>query len=271
MLKNKWIAQGLWLVALLGLLITSLAISWQVQARFHYGYSLWYSVYNIADHIAEFGPKNHFIKGLEQVSADEHIRLFNDISAAVHQQGQGLADIRFNVPGSDKTQSFLRQPEIVHLQDVANLIDVLHTAAFFIAAITIVLWGVLPKYSRPIWKVQGQLLAAFILLLLGLIFIIGPTQVFYQLHIWIFPAEHQWFFYYQESLMSTLMKAPYLFGGIGAAIAIGGALIFAAFIGLDLMRTKRTTLMTAVNSAPPATAEKHRSNSAKAKRQHTKR
>jgi len=40
------------------------------------------------------------------------------------------------------------------------------------------------------------------------------------LHVLIFPADHQWFFYYQDSLMSTLMKAPDLFAGIAVQIVL---------------------------------------------------
>jgi hypothetical protein len=36
----------------------------------------------------------------------------------------------------------------------------------------------------------------------------------------VFPEGHQWFFYYQDSLMSTLMKAPYLFGYIALALLV---------------------------------------------------
>ncbi len=52
----------------------------------------------------------------------------------------------------------------------------------------------------------------------------GPEAVFYQFHIWLFPADHEWFFYWQDSLMSTLMKAPVLFGGI-AVVLVGGTLV----------------------------------------------
>ena len=42
--------------------------------------------------------------------------------------------------------------------------------------------------------------------ILGLIFIIGPQKAFYQLHEWAFTENAQWFFYYQDSLMTTLMS-----------------------------------------------------------------
>jgi hypothetical protein len=49
------------------------------------------------------------------------------------------------------------------------------------------------------------------------------------MHVWVFPADHQWFFYYQDSLMSTLMKAPYLFGYIAVAL-VALATVFLALI-----------------------------------------
>src|SRR5690625_5358126 len=48
--------------------------------------------------------------------------------------------------------------------------------------------------------------------LAALILLIGPVRVFYALHDYIFPDDNPWFFYYQDSLMTTLMKAPDLFG-----------------------------------------------------------
>jgi hypothetical protein len=43
---------------------------------------------------------------------------------------------------------------------------------------------------------------------------------FYWLHTVVFPSDHQWFFYYEESLMSTLMKAPYLFAPISIMLLL---------------------------------------------------
>ena len=45
---------------------------------------------------------------------------------------------------------------------------------------------------------------------------IGTKKVFYTAHTLIFPAGHQWFFYYEESLMTMLMQAPDLFAAIAA-------------------------------------------------------
>jgi len=53
-----------------------------------------------------------------------------------------------------------------------------------------------------------------------LVVLIGPTKIFYVGHELIFPNNHQWFFYYEESLMSTMMKAPALFGPIACQLLL---------------------------------------------------
>jgi uncharacterized membrane protein len=59
---------------------------------------------------------------------------------------------------------------------------------------------------------------------------IGARQVFYWLHELVFPPDHPWFFYYQDSLMSTMMKAPYLFGAIAVVLLLLGLAIYAALL-----------------------------------------
>ena len=68
----------------------------------------------------------------------------------------------------------------------------------------------------------------FILCCGVLLVLVGPVEVFYALHEWVFPANHQWFFYYEDSLMSTLMKAPDLFGAIALLLSGLAAVIFVA-------------------------------------------
>jgi uncharacterized membrane protein len=60
---------------------------------------------------------------------------------------------------------------------------------------------------------------------------VGFREVFYAFHEAIFPPDHQWFFYYQDSLMSTMMKAPFLFGYIAAAlVALALVYLWALFL-----------------------------------------
>jgi hypothetical protein len=221
--------QGLWFLALLGGFISCLALGWLVQAKQNYSYDFWYDWYDIGAHIERFGPQNRYVAGLEQLDKAEHMRLFDEISVAVHSQGRGLADIQFE--HNDQAVGLLRRAEIIHLQDVANLIDAISVASWVIALITLfLLIALLWLRTAPLWKQQLFWLLGALLVTGFAVLIIGPKEVFYQLHVWIFPDNHQWFFYYQESLMSTLMKAPVLFGGIALAIIAGGVLFFALFV-----------------------------------------
>ena len=81
----------------------------------------------------------------------------------------------------------------------------------------------------------------------ALLVIVGPKKLFYAFHIWVFPVEHQWFFYWEQSLMSTLMKAPDLFGGIAVALVMFGVplAVLLYLFGLYVMRTLRARILEA--------------------------
>lgn len=221
--------QAAWLSALLLILMGCFWLSWMGQAKFQYGFGFWYEVYDIEVHIDKYGPQNRFKRGLNRVEPEEHIELFGQISEAVHNGGEGLADIRYRV-GSG-SQALLRKPEVVHLQDVANLIDLLRPVGPIALMVGIlIISGLLLRKSRPSWRAQFGLLAGLSMLIAMVFALVGAKAIFYQMHVWIFPKDHEWFFYYQDSLMATLMKAPDLFGGIAAAIVAGGLMLYSVWI-----------------------------------------
>jgi len=76
-----------------------------------------------------------------------------------------------------------------------------------------------------------SVLTMLIMITLVVFMVWGAKAIFYQLHIMIFPTDHQWFFYYQDSLMSTLMKAPDLFAGIAMQI-LGLSVVIFIVVGL---------------------------------------
>lgn len=223
--------QGAWFISLLSTFLVCLSLSWLALAKLQYLYPAWYSLLSIEQHIDTYAPQNHFKQGYELTSAVEHKEHFALIAEAVHNQGQGLADIDYLYLGH--RVPLLTHAEQVHLQDVANLIVGVKKLALILAAVPLLLlpwfWlkRIKPKVKTQMIWLFGLIASATISLLL-----IGAKRVFYQLHEWIFPQNHQWFFYYQESLMSTLMKAPDLFGAIGVAILLGGILLFVAVFGV---------------------------------------
>ncbi|MDZ7747429.1 MAG: hypothetical protein U5K43_00040 [Halofilum sp. (in: g-proteobacteria)] len=66
-------------------------------------------------------------------------------------------------------------------------------------------------------------------------FAVGPVDLFYWLHEQVFPPDHQWFFHYQESLMSMMMRAPDLFGAI-AVLWLALTLVVGATIAWGIGR-----------------------------------
>lgn len=190
-------------------------VSWLILAKVDFLYPLAYQLLDIEQHIQEYGPQNRYKSGFEQTSTDAHRQLFHEINRAVHQQGEGLADIRYELPSGD-SDTLLRPPEVIHLQDVANLIDQLViagiTAALLCFLLLIHAWK--QRLQLPSTKKILTGFAAAIVALTLVILVAGPTRVFYWLHTLVFPDEHEWFFFYEDSLMTTLMKAPDLFGVI---------------------------------------------------------
>ncbi|PCI44447.1 MAG: hypothetical protein COB51_10150 [Moraxellaceae bacterium] len=128
----------------------------------------------------------------------------------------------------------LREPEVVHLQDVARLVGLIKPVGG--GSLLIGLCCLAGLYFRkstfPPIKVLFVYGGGFFMLLALIGMIWGPTALFYQLHRWVFPDGHQWFFYYQESLMSTMMMAPDMFGYIAVCLAAVSTLLATLIIML---------------------------------------
>lgn len=214
--------------------ITAIFFAWLVLAPMNFLYGVWHDYGGIAEAIEKYGPKNKFKAGFADTSREQRMAVFHDINIAVHSLGEGLADIVYETPSSNGKQQLLREPEVIHLEDVAKLLfKLLWLALFAIVAfvmINIYAW----RKKRRLFDVKKQVYSMFSLCVLcGLVLVIfGPAEVFNQFHIWVFPAENTWFFYYQESLMSTLMWAPHLFGWIGGSLAVLALCFYAGWLAI---------------------------------------
>ena len=209
----------LWPLLLLGHLLAVSLLAWHLLAQVNFAYPLGYKVLDVEQHIRHFGPLNRYKKEFEQTTKAEHLDLFAQITRAVQNHGEGLADIRYRL-SNGTTTPLMREAEVIHLQDVANLIDVLYWAGLIggLAWLCLLAYAYRQRIPFPALKkillgfVSGLVLTTLTILL------IGPKAVFYWLHEQIFPDEHEWFFFYQDSLMTTLMKAPDLFGFIAVIL-----------------------------------------------------
>ena len=199
------------------LLVSALWLGWQLLAPVDFAYPLAYRLLDIDRHVQTYGPQNRYKQDFALTTRREQQRLFGEIVRAIQHGCDGLRDITYVTSGG-RSYTLLREAEAIHLQDVANLIRVLDYVswvclALLVSTLAFMRWRKLPAPGgKQILMGLGGVLAALGLVLLAF----GPTQTFYWLHTKIFPENHEWFFYYQDSLMTTLMKAPDLFGFIAA-------------------------------------------------------
>ena len=207
----------------------ALLFAWKLLYVANYNYEFWYSQLNIEQHIAKFAPQNRQNKtGFEKTTREDRTELFRSIGHAINQSGDGLRTLEYQPHPDSNPIVFLTDPEAVHLEDVAKLIDFLEPIGWAATALLVLLvvLAIVSKISLPGLKVSLLTLLVIALLLTVVIVAVGPHDVFTALHEFVFPKDHQWFFYYQDSLMTTLMKAPDIFFAIGAAWAVLATIIY---------------------------------------------
>lgn len=210
-----------WPVFFLCQLLALALVSWHLLAQFHFAYPLGYKLLGLDKHIAEYAPLNRNKKDFEFTSPAEHWRLFGEITDAVQDSGRGLQNISYPLRNG-QTTGLMHEAEIIHLQDVANLIDRFYQVgqtglALWIGLIAFALWK---KWLPPSNKKVLLTFVAGIAVVAIVVLALGAKDVFYWLHVQIFPPGHEWFFYYQDSLMTTLMKAPDIFAFISVFLLV---------------------------------------------------
>ena len=214
-------------------LVTTLFVSWRVLIAVDYLYPIWYEAIDIDETIARYGPQNRQGKLLfETTTKDERVHLFAALVDAVHDQGRGLEDLVYHDSSGRPIATLLTAPEIVHLQDVARLFGWLRMFGWVALGALIVLLGWLRSRQQALPSLRKLLLGTVsgIAIVGAVTVVLGPIKVFYQLHEWIFPSGHQWFFFYEDSLMSMMMKAPELFGPIVLTWALLSLLLITALL-----------------------------------------
>lgn len=220
-----------WALLLLALAVSALFATWHALAAVDFGYPVWYEVLDIDRTIETSGPRNSTRPDFQGTDRAERERLFGAIVDAVHDDGRGLDALTYHDPSGQPIGPLLTRPEIVHLEDVAHLVATFTRAGWVATGVLLVLAiAAVPRRAPP---PSGRRIAAVTALLLGVVtagvLLAGPVRVFYGLHEILFPPEHEWFFYYDESLMSMLMQAPNLFGPIAVAWIIASLVVGALF------------------------------------------
>lgn len=197
------------------LLITCVYMSWQILSQVNFLYGSIYQHNKLEAHINEFAPLNRNNKeSFARTTNEERIRVFNDIAYEINSGGKGLSKISYTYPGSEAPTIFLIDEEKDHLLDVANLVGKLKPIGAAVATLLIIFYGVCWYYKfsqyRYLWRPAGVIssllkILSITALLVGVTYLIGPQKTFYLLHEWAFSDKAQWYFYFEDSLMTTLM------------------------------------------------------------------
>jgi len=228
-LFTSGLGQGIvWLLFSICLIIFSLGISWKISASINMNYSMWYDVLEINKTIEKYSVQNKFgKKSFIETNKAQHVAIFEDILTSVTNSGAGLKTIRYTTSANQEVD-FLTLDEVIHLQDVSTLIDRL-TVLWFCNCILLCIFCFsfrATKMCFPDVKTKTYVITLATVSIVALLLVYGFTPVFYYLHTLVFPDDHQWFFYYQDSLMSTLMQAPDLFGVLGLMLTMIGLVVY---------------------------------------------
>jgi len=222
------VGSGLWAATALTGFLLSLIIAWHLLSPLNFFYSQWYGLIGIDENIAEYGPLNRNRKGFATTDRAEHERLMAELVAAINNGGKGLTTIEYKDHAGNTIDILLTDAEITHMRDVAQLIHWMNLCGAVLVAVLLVLllWARTVAIKPPGLSSLFIKMTVLLAVLVVLVLIIGPVKLFYQLHVWLFPDKHQWFFYYEDSLMTTMLKAPVIFGPIAIAWLLIALLIW---------------------------------------------
>ena len=240
----------IWPLVFTGQLLATSLLAWHLLAQINFAYPTGYVLLDLDKHIAEFAPLNRHIHGFEFTRPADHWNLFAQITDAVQHDGKGLAEISFSLPNNVKIP-LMHSAEIIHLQDVSHLINKFYIAGGVGASIWIFFFAMAYRQKMAFPRSRNIVLGfcGGVFITTGIILAIGATKVFYWFHTKVFPEGHQWFFYYEDSLMTTLMKAPDIFAFIASMLLIALIIIW----GLSTFGMARALKNNRVSVPQPST------------------
>jgi len=241
-LKNsRSLTNILWLLCCTSLVLFSLGLSWQINKSANFFYGFWYQQLNIEKTITTYVPENIFDKkDYAETSKQQHLDNFSEIVTEIHNNGEQLAQLNY-VNKKQQVKKLLTSAEILHLEDVSHLIEKLTLVSLGNLCVLLLLAGIIYQQKLCLPKRKDQVVAVVLpsLLLFILLSLFGFTELFYFLHTVVFPDNNQWFFYYQESLMSSLMKAPDLFAGISVSLSVIALIFYVIFYRIFIVNIFR--------------------------------
>ena len=210
------------------LFIVCLFLAWKSLSTVNFFFDRLYKFHAIDEQIEKYAPQNRNKTNFEITSSTEHHRIFAEIVSSINSRGDGLAEIEYFSTSGEKIDTFLTEDELTHLKDVSQLVVSSEQLVLILISLLVIFYGFCFYYkasrSRYFWKPVGTILSFSTMILTiilgaGIVMVIGPRTVFHILHELLFAGKGQWFFYYQESLMTTLLPES-LFGTIAVMLVV---------------------------------------------------
>lgn len=193
----------------------ALWLAWLVLSQINFLYPLDYRLLDIPATIEKYTPQNrHGKQSFIETNAKEHTRLFAAITKAINDEGRGLSELHYFAPDGRNLGVFLTRDEVTHLTDVSRVVDIGKNSGKIAFMAWLILLAITLWRKKPLPSLRSFAIGTALSLIIVWVSVmaIGPMRVFNSFHRSVFPANHPWFFYYQDSLMTTFMKAPNLFG-----------------------------------------------------------
>ena len=189
-------------------------LSWHLLSKADFFFAQIYEYNELEDHIDHYAPQNRNRDDFEVTTRQERVRIFGEIVTAINSGGSGLDDIEYRTRSGEKIDKFLTSPEIEHLSDVSDLVSYAHRIGLIVAGALAIFYFSCRAHKSikgtHLWR-PASVASSFISMLIlsstivAAVFAVGPQTVFYALHEVFFADKAQWYFYFQESLMTTLM------------------------------------------------------------------
>jgi hypothetical protein len=212
-------------------LIIAVFFAWNILAKVDFNFSWAYELLNINSHVEYYAPLNCYKPEFKKTTFEERKKIFSQIVCSINNNGNALDSILYELPNGRKIK-FLTKAEVIHLKDVSNIINILYKFVILCILVLLVCAYLLSKKKEYLFSYKNifKKISLISFSIVTSFYFLGFEKIFYWFHTKIFPAEHKWFFYYQDSLMVTLMKAPDIFGFIAIELFSLTAFIFAIFL-----------------------------------------
>ena len=218
-------------------------LSWHLLSKADFFFTQIYEYNELEDHIDHYAPQNRNRDDFEATTRQERVRIFGEIVTAINSDGSGLDDIEYRTRSGEKIDKFLTDPEIEHLSDVSDLVSYAYRVGLIVAGALAAFYLSCKAYKsikgKYLWKpasVSSSFISMLILtsIIVAAVFAVGPQTVFYALHEVFFADKAQWYFYFQDSLMTTLM--PESVFAIIAVILLLATLLLWTFFSILITR-----------------------------------